>query len=97
MTTGVETEEPIPSWEILADRVLGAILEDASRCDPARAATYAGVDAERVRRAIDRADAIITAHRCYGDDEVIDVMLARSALLVVRGLVKPQMEGPDGR
>jgi hypothetical protein len=88
------TTDTIPVW--LPHGVLRAILEDASKHDPARAEGYAALDVERVRRAIDGGDRILAAHRCHGDDDAIDVALARAALIVARGLIRPQTGNADG-
>ncbi len=93
MTADTEAEEPIPSW--LPHAVLDAIRDDASGIDPGRAAAYAGVDAERVRRAIDRADDLLAAHLCSGD-EVVDLVLARAALLVAQAMTRPLMGETHG-
>ena len=89
MTADAETDEPIPSWATVAQRALDVIRDDAGSFDPARAGSYAGADVERVRRAIDRGDGILAAHRCFGDDEVIDVELARTALFIARAMLRP--------
>lgn len=97
MTAETKTDGPVPSWATVTQRVLDAIRDDASRSDPARAGSYAGVDPERVRGAIDRGDVILAAHRCYGDGDAIDIVLARSALLVTRALLRPRTGETDGR
>lgn len=86
MTADAETNALLPAW--LPHGVLCAIREGASERDPARAALYTSVDAERVRRAIDRGDDILAAQRCYGDDDVADVVLARAALIIARAMIQ---------
>lgn len=87
MTADTEADEPIPSW--LPQGVLHAIREGAQGSDPSRDGIYASVDAERVRRAVDNGDDILAAHRCYGDDAVVDVVLARAALVIARAMLRP--------
>jgi hypothetical protein len=94
MTTDTEAGDPFPSW--LPPAVLHAIRESAGKSDPSRDGAYAGVGAERVRRAIDRGDDILAAQRCYGDDDVADAVLARAALVMARAMLRPLAGKSDG-
>jgi len=87
MSTGAETAGIIPAW--LPERVLEAIISDATKYDSERADRYSTVDLEGVRHAIDRADNILRTHGCIGDQDAMDMRIARSALLIIRGLIRP--------
>lgn len=94
MITDSEHSQMIPGW--VPKQLLGAVLNDASGNAPTMTEQLAGADAERVYRAVVRADGILAAHPRFSEDDVVDVALARSALLVVSALVRSLKEDSDG-